>query len=149
MYGHEIQFVDEIQRQQRYSKLLILFSFYEDILRKLAVLYGLIESTKQGKYGLVCYRNFIYESNKSAALLDKDSFEFINSQRFVRNKIVHKNGLYNSSEKHKFIKQIGIEGIESGNEFLIKIVSPIYLINLIDQIKINLTTIIYSLDRIS
>lgn len=40
-YEDEIQLVNEIHRQQRYSKLLILFVFYEDTLRKLAEFKGL------------------------------------------------------------------------------------------------------------
>jgi hypothetical protein len=150
MYEDEIQLVNEIHRQQRYSKLLILFVFYEDTLRKLAEFKGLKgRNNKGGLNDLEFYRNFILASCKIDSPSDMVSFYYINSQRFVRKKIAHNNGVYNITESHNFTKQEGIEQLESGNECILKISDPVYLTNLAEQIKINLTAIMYSLDKTS
>jgi hypothetical protein len=148
MYDDEIQLVKEINRLQRYSKLLILFVFYEDMLRKLAEFKGINGKKKNDNISdLEFFRNKILEQ----CIIDNNSevisFNYINSQKFVRNKIAHSNGVFSQNEKHKFYKQPGLEEIESGEEFIIRIVSPNYLLNLLEQIDTNLKSLLSLVDN--
>jgi hypothetical protein len=156
MYEEEIQFIHEIQRQQRYSKLLILFVFYEDSLRKISEILEQKSSQKKEKKSkgindLEVYWNHIVSTPYLDPKVSQESFDYINSQKFIRDKIAHKNGVYAKSEakvgKYEFVKKKGLSQIEYGNEYKIKIDDPVYLTDLTEQIKTNLISIIHAVDN--
>lgn len=146
-FGEDILLVNEIHRQQRYSKLLIIFAFYEGTLKRLVDLKG-YNSKKDNKSKLSIieqHRNQLIGSTRNAPV-SNTSFDYISSQGFARNKIAHNNGECNKKEIPKFKKQEGIELQESGDKYILKIADPIYLTNLTEHIKMDLIEIIYSLD---
>jgi hypothetical protein len=123
MYEDEILITREIHRQQRYSKLLIIFTFYEDSLRKISDIIRIKLNRKMGKKNKLNDLEFYFNFILSTATIDDEdlqkSFNFINSQKFFRDKIAHKNGVYQMTDKKRkygYVKQEGIAETLLGSE---------------------------------
>jgi hypothetical protein len=144
-YDFEKIVLKNLTRQTRYAAILSIFSFFEGELKRICELiestFNLNEKIKDIKAGtdLLMYRKYL--SKIFGADLSKImSFDFVNKQKKIRNRIAHYSGIINEKEQ--------IEGLNFQKKGDVYQIDPevIYVKNLIDTITDCLYNVLLAVD---
>ena len=160
IYFYDIASIKNLKRQQRYAVTLIVFSFFESKLKEICNIIALktrtpipdkIQKPKENIENDLTV-NWNYLVNKQSLDLSSISvdFYFINSQKFVRDKIAHQNGAYNSRDEktyRKFVKTEDTEITISGDVFCIEILNKNYVDDLLLKMNNVLKEVIIVFDK--
>jgi hypothetical protein len=161
IYDLDIETIKVLRRQQRYALTLIVFSFFESRLVNISKYLEKITSVivpKKAAYGKKTKQPndwevwWLYiEKNHEIDLTEiQELFDFINKQKFVRDKIAHKNGFYHrndeKSEYYKFIKTPHSDASSIGEDFRIEILNGQYVDSMLLMIEELLKKLIIAID---
>ena len=141
VYDFEIETIKNLNRQQRYAIILIVFSFFEsrlDFISKVVRMKSKKTIPTKIDYikmkipvnDLTVYWKYLSETLNDTLSDCNEAFEFINSQKFVRDKIAHKNGVFRKKDEkddYKFIKTIYTNNTKFDNECRIDILNGNYV----------------------
>lgn len=145
-YDFEKIVLKNLTRQTRYAAILSIFSFFEGELKRICELlettFNLNEKIKdiKARTDLLKYRKYL--SKIFGADLSKImSFDYINSQKIIRNRIAHHSGIINEKEQ--------IEGLIFQKEGKVYQIEPEenYITNLLEKITECLFNILLSVDK--
>jgi hypothetical protein len=152
-YEREEKMLDELQKWQRYSICLSIFSFFEGLLKEICGNIELNNNFKlkikdlNGKDDIMKYYNFlvkIYEIDSSQI---EPLLTPIRNLKIIRNKIAHQNGTISESEKISINQVKGIRLDNIGGQYIIKIIDTIFLKNLIKTMEIFFSALIKTIDK--
>jgi len=134
--------INELEKLQRFSLIMSIFSFYESQLK---ILCNLIEKEFQFKIKLKDLNNYKGDLFRYWTYLDKvyqvpignlqPLFNPINQQKSLRNLIAHHNGIVNEDSINKVHKVDGVLFNKVGNLYYIEIEKDIYINYLLKNIK--------------
>jgi phage anti-repressor protein len=159
-YYLEIDSIRKMKRQQRYAITLIVFSFFESKLKEISDIIALktkipipkkVQKPEEKKENdLTVNWNYLLEEQSLDLIAISEDFYFINSQKFVRDKIAHKNGFYKTKDeslKYKFVKTDNSEITNFGNDFCIEILNKNFVSALLLKMENVLKEIIVTFDK--
>ncbi|PJJ07579.1 hypothetical protein CLU83_0761 [Flavobacterium sp. 1] len=142
--------INEIQRIQRYSSVLSIFSFYESRLKSIC---NLIESEFEFKVKIKHLNNYEGDLNKYWNYLSKvfeiqtekteSLFKPINEQKKIRNIIAHNDGI----TKEKIDAVQGLTLHKLGKNFKIEIDEGVYIGNLLQSIEVFISALLIEIDK--
>lgn len=142
--------INEIQRIQRYSSVLSIFSFYESRLKSIC---NLIESEFEFKVKIKHLNNYEGDLNKYWNYLSKvfeiqtektePLFKPINEQKKIRNIIAHNDGI--TKEKIEVIQGLTLNKL--GKNFKIQIDEGVYIGNLLQSIEVFISALLIEIDK--
>ncbi|GAQ48499.1 hypothetical protein VT569_02130 [Flavobacterium psychrophilum] len=142
--------INEIQRIQRYSSVLSIFSFYESRLKSIC---NLIESEFEFKVKIKHLNNYEGDLNKYWNYLSKVFeiqtektellFKPINEQKKIRNIIAHNDGI----TKEKIEVMQGLTLNKLGKNFKIEIDEGVYIGNLLQSIEVFISALLIEIDK--
>lgn len=160
VYYLEIDSIKNMKRQQRYAITLIVFSFFESKLKDICDIIALktrisipdkIQKPKGKKENdLTVNWNYLLEEQRlNLSSISKD-FYFINSQKFVRDKIAHKHGVYKLKDEevgYQFVKTNNTEILKYGDDFCFEILNKHYIEDLVLRMYKVLNEVIINFDK--
>ncbi len=142
--------INEIQRIQRYSSILSIFSFYESRLKFIC---KLVEDEFEFKVKIKHLNNFEGDLNKYWNYLSKvfeiqtekiePLFRPINEHKRIRNIIAHNDGLI--SEKIEIGQGLTLNKV--GRNFQIEIDGEVYINNLLQSIEEFIVALLIEIDK--
>lgn len=148
-YYNEI-IITELQRIQRYSSILSIFSFYESRLKSIC---RLIENEFEFKIKIKHLNNYEGDLNKYWNYLSKvfeiqtekiePLFKPIHEQKKIRNLIAHNNGII--TEKIELTQGLTLNKV--GNNFQIEIDEEKYIGNLLKNIEVFISALLIEIDK--
>ena len=156
IYFNDIASIKNMKRQQRYAVTLIAFSFFESKLKEICDIIALKTNIKtptqkqKNENDLTIYWNYLTNKQNLELTNIMDSFYFINCQKFVRDKIAHKNGIYkpkDESPNYKFLKTNDSEATKLGDDYCIEILNKKYTENLLLKMDKVLKGVIITFDK--
>jgi hypothetical protein len=150
-YETEKLTIEELEKQQRFSFLLSIFSFHELILKKICLKIKLEFSLKIRKKLSTeslfdVYYEFLTDVFKINTSKIETYFTIINNQKETRNKIAHQSGYLFENDETKIIQIKGLTIIEFEDEKYINIDSE-YLFNLTENISSFYKELIPAIDE--
>lgn len=150
-YETEKLTIEELEKQQRFSFLLSIFSFHELILKKICLKikqeFSLKIRKKLSTESLFdVYYEFLTDVFKINTSKTETYFTIINNQKETRNKIAHQSGYLFENDKEKIKVINGLTIIEIENEQYLNIDSN-YLFYLTENISSFYKELIPAIDE--
>lgn len=152
-YDNEIM-IDEIQRLQRYSLVMSIFAFYE---AKLKYICNIVESEFHFKIKLTDLNNYKGDLVKYWTYLDKvyqmpteelqHLFDPINSQKKIRNLIVHHDGIATEKNIKEIPKTEGISFRKNADLYFLQIEANVYVEFLLKNINLFFESLLKAIDK--
>ncbi len=144
---------DTLERHQRYSIILSIFSFFESQMKRICFLINqefefkikvtdLKENHDLGRYWK--YFKDVYEINYESI---KTLYEQILQQKAVRNIITHQGGYFNETKRNDVTEGNGLKVIENDGEFLIIIEDVEYITKLLNKVEDFLAKLLVACDN--
>jgi hypothetical protein len=158
VYYLEIDSIRKMKRQQRYAITLIVFSFFESKLKVICDIIAIktrIEIPRKNieikdENDLTVNWNYLVNKQNLDLSAICEDFYFINSQKFVRDKIAHQNGAYNRRDEkpdRKFVKTEDTEITINGDVYCIEILNKNYIENMLLKMENLFKKIIVTFDK--
>jgi hypothetical protein len=160
VYHLEIAAIKNMKRQQRYAITLIVFSFFESKLKEICDIIAfktriqipkkVQKPIEKKENDLTVNWNYLLEEQSLDLSAISDDFYYINSQKFVRDKIAHKNGCYQTKDEklnYKFVKTENTEITINGDVYCIEILNKNYVENMLLKMDNVLKAVIINFDR--
>jgi len=146
-------FIDRIRQSQRKASILSIFSLVEGQLKLITKLienefdFKMKIKHLNGQDYLQKYWIFLTKVFEIEFENIEPEFNLINQQKYIRNKIAHRNAEV-EEVKIEFIKQFpGLEVITTGSEHFLEIDNIDYLYNLLDTIEIFFEKLSLTIDK--
>lgn len=142
LHYYDAMMISDLQRLQRYSIIIIIFSVFESRLLSLCQeinkefpeqpkLSEINEKEDLKKYWLYLTKAFCIDSTELQPL-----FQRFKQQKFLRNIITHHNGILSGKDKNKINITPGINLKSFGDEFIIEIHENVYVEYLLKYLKL-------------
>jgi len=153
IFQNEELMIKELQRQQRYALILIIFSFFEERLNHIC---SLIEkkfnsmtklSELKIKEDIIKYWHYLEKVFEIESKSLKKNLTLIKQQKFVRNTIAHQGGKIRKDQLKKIMFVNGLSTREIDNYTQIDLKESLFSNYLLDKVEPFLTELLLLVDN--